>query len=233
MSVDETDTPNQTDTPDETLAELLAGNARHVARADAAAFDAVRDAQHPPAVSVCCSDSRVSQEGMWDVSEPGTLFTVANIGNRATTTVDGERVLDGGVAYPVTFTDTGVVAIVGHTGCGAITAAYDVVQGETDLADLPPGVRQDLGSLVACVERAPVDLDGPTDAVIDRLVEYNVREQVEFVASRTDASVYGFVYDFHHRYGDRDGRTYLVAAGDGDPADAVSTENRDAVRSLL
>ncbi|WP_380680198.1 carbonic anhydrase [Salinigranum sp. GCM10025319] len=224
---------DKTDTPEELLDELLDGNDRHVARADESAFDAVRDAQYPPVVSVCCSDSRVSQEGMWDVSEPGTLFTVANIGNRATTAVDGERVLDGGVAYPVTFTDTGVVAIVGHTGCGAITAAYQVVRGETAPEDLPPGVRADLGSLVTLVEEAPIGFDRPTGNVVDRLVEHNVREQVDFVSDRTDATVYGFVYDLHRRYGDRDGRTYLVASGEGDPADVVSSEHRDAVRSLL
>jgi carbonic anhydrase len=218
---------------EEVLVDLLAGNDRHVARLGEHAFDEIRDAQHPPVVSVCCSDSRVSQEGMWDVSEPGTLFTVTNIGNRATASVDGERVLDGGVAYPVTFTDTGVVAIVGHTGCGAVTAAYDVVRGEIALDELPPGIRDDVEPLVANVESAPVDFDGAKKAVVDRLVEHNVREQVEFVAGRTDAAVYGFVYDFHHRYGDVDGRTYLVATGDGDPAEVVSKEHRDVVRSLF
>jgi carbonic anhydrase len=220
-------------TTEDFLSDLLVGNARHVARIDETTFDGIRDAQRPPAVSVCCSDSRVSQEGMWDVTEPGTLFTVANIGNRATTTVDGERVLDGGVAYPVTFTDTGVIVIVGHTGCGAVTAAFEVARGETTPEDFPPGVRHDVEPLVALVEAAPVDLDGPKDAVVDRLVEYNVREQVDFVSGRTDAAVYGFVYDFHHRYGDVDGRTYLVATGDGDPADVVDSTHRDVVRSLL
>ena len=224
---------NHESTPEHVLAELLAGNDRHVAHVDEADFDEVRDGQHPPVVSVCCSDSRVSQEGMWDITTPGTLFTVANIGNRATTNVDGERVLDGGVAYPVTFTDTGVVVVVGHTSCGAVTAAYDVVQGTTDPGDLPPGVRADVEPLVDVVAGAPVDLDGDRAAVVDRLVEHNVREQVAAVAERTDAAVYGLVYDFHHRYGDADGRTYLVASSDGDPAEAVGEQHRERVRSLL
>jgi carbonic anhydrase len=220
-------------TPERVLTELLAGNDRHVASVDESAFDDVRDGQHPPVVSVCCSDSRVSQEGMWDITTPGTLFTVANIGNRAMTRVDGERVLDGGVAYPVTFTDTGVVAVVGHTSCGAVTAAYDVVRGDTDPEDLPPGVRADVEPLVDVVADAPVDLDGDRAAVVDRLVEHNVREQVAAVAKRTEAAVYGLVYDFHHRYGDADGRTYLVASGEGDPAEAVTGQYRERVRSLL
>lgn len=207
--------------PEEILAALLDGNDRHVSEADEAVFDALGDGQHPPVVSVCCSDSRVPQEGMWDIDKPGTLFTVANIGNRATTRVGGERVLDGGVAYSTTFTDTDVVAIVGHTGCGAITAAYEIVQGETDPPDLSPGVRQDLESLVSLVESAPVDLDGAKRAVVDRLAEYNVCEQVAFVSTQTDAVVYGFVYDFHRRYGDEAGRTYLVASSEDEPDEAV------------
>jgi carbonic anhydrase len=221
------------DSPGEILTALLDGNDRHVAEVDVSAFDAVRDAQHPPVVSVCCSDSRVSQEGMWDIDDPGTMFTVANIGNRATTRVDGQRVLDGGVAYSTAFTDTDVVVIVGHTGCGAITAAYEIVRGETDPPDLSPGVRNDLESLVSLVESAPVDLDGEKSAVVDRLAEYNVSEQVAFVSSQTDATVYGFVYDFHGRYGDEVGRTYLVATGEGSPSEAIDDNHTGFVEPLL
>jgi carbonic anhydrase len=142
-------------------------------------------------------------------------------------------VLDGGVAYPTLYTDTEVVAVVGHTGCGAVTAAYDVARGETERDELPPGVRADLDPLIETVVDAPVALDGEKRAVVDRLVEYNVREQVSFVAGETDAAVYGFVYDIHRRYGDEDGRAYLVAAGDGDPGDVVGDGNGMAVESVL
>jgi carbonic anhydrase len=196
-------------------------------------FSAVEDGQEPAAVSICCSDSRVSQEGMWDVDTPGTLFTVANIGNRATATADGERALDGGVAYPVTPTGTDGIAVAGHTGCGAVTAAYEIVRGETSRDDLPPGVRADVEPLVEVVENAPIDLDDERAAVVDRLVEHNVRDQVAFVSTQTDASVFGFVYDFHGRYGGEDGRTDLVATGDGERVDVVSPDYRGAGRSVL
>ena len=67
---------------DTTLRELLARNARHVESLPPDYFDGVRDGQTPAAVSVCCSDSRVPQERMWDVTEPGWLFTPSTIGNQ-------------------------------------------------------------------------------------------------------------------------------------------------------
>ena len=52
-----------------------------------------------------------------------------------------------------------------------------------------------------------------------------------------DATVYGFVYDFHGVYGDRDGTVYLVNAdGERDPAalrDLVGDAHADHVATLL
>jgi carbonic anhydrase len=49
--------------------------------------------------------------------------------------------------------------------------------------------------------------------------------------------VYGFVYDFHGAYGDRDGAVYLVNAnGERDPAalrDLVGAEHAGSVATLL
>jgi len=101
------------------LANLLDRNDDHVASLSSDALSAHRDGQRPPVVSVCCSDSRVSQEGMWE-ADPGYLFTVGNIGNRVTAAVDGEQMLSGSVAYPLCHTDTGVVAVVAAVGLYAI-----------------------------------------------------------------------------------------------------------------
>lgn len=235
------------------LVELLDRNDEHVASLGPDAFADTRDAQHPPAVSVCCSDSRVSQEGMWPADRPGFLFTAGNIGNRVSDVVDGERVLDGSVAYPLAYTDTELLAIVGHTGCGAIDAALSAAR--TGEYPTEPGIRADVEELVPIVERgladpavAGDDADEPTDAdeatdgagVHDRLVEYNVHEQVA-IARETEETVetevYGFVYDFHGVYGDRDGAVYLVNAdGERDPEalrELVGPERADHVATLL
>ncbi|WP_434521691.1 carbonic anhydrase [Halorubrum sp. AS12] len=275
------------------LSELLDRNDDHVAALAPGAFDRHRDDQRPGVVSVCCSDSRVSQEGMFAVDEPGFLFTSGAIGNSVSALVDGERVLDGSVAYPLRHTHTEVLAVVGHTGCGAVGAA--LAAARTGEFPAEPGVRADVEALLPIVESgladpavvgedgegatddataddvpvddwtadyapvddwtadyAPVDdasggdetaddADGAVaSSVRDRLVEYNVHEQVAFARESeeaADATVYGFVYDLHGVYGDRDGVVYLVNAdGERDPAalrELVGDAHADHVATLL
>jgi carbonic anhydrase len=209
--------------PRETLVDLLARNDRHVESLPADHFASVQESQHPHVVSLCCADSRVPQKGMWDVSEPGWLFTPSNIGNLAWNPTQTD-VVDGNVLYPIEYTDTRMIAVVGHTGCGAVTAAYDAATtGEYPEA---PGIRGLIEPLVSVVERGlsgAVDPDQERAAVIDDLVEYNVREQVAFLAGSDEVpegtTAFGFVYDLHGHYGGPQGRVYLVSVdGDTDPA---------------
>lgn len=225
--------------PAATVADLLERNCAHASALGAGHFDDVQDGQRPAVVSLCCSDSRVSQEGMWDVSEAGWLFTPSNIGNVARDAQESEEV-DGNLLYPVANTGTRTVAVVGHTGCGAVTAAYRaVVDDERPAAD---SIRRRVELLEPVVEAG---LDGPVDPgaanVVDQLVEYNVRRQVDFLHGHpdvpTDATVVGFVYDLHGVYDDERGRTRLVAWDDEtDPAalgDRLEPGDGDAVASLL
>lgn len=225
------------------LFDLLDGNQTHVESLPATYFDEVQDAQHPQAVSICCSDSRVSQEGMWTVDEPGWLFTPSNVGNQAWDRVDGELVVNGNLLYPVEYTGTRAVAVVGHTGCGAVTAAYRAVTG--DGSDHPAGIGKWVDLLAPVVEDGlasdVVDESAADAAVVNQLVEYNVRRQGEFLRDAADvpdeAAVYGFVYDFQDVYGDERGRTYLVDLdGETDVEAMRSTlpdEYAGAVASLL
>ena len=199
-----------------TLEELLERNARHTESLREGSFDPVRADQHPAVVSVCCSDSRVSQEGMWAVDEPGWLFSAGNIGNQVIDRYDDCDVLSGDVLYPIRFTDTKFAVVVGHTGCGAVTAALERARSD-DHDRLPPGIEKRVESLVPIVEDGLADERvAPDDdaGVVNQLVEYNVDRQTEFL--RTDdavpdsETVAGFVYDFQGVYGDVDGRCYLV-----------------------
>ncbi|MFP4632520.1 MAG: carbonic anhydrase [Halobacteriales archaeon] len=195
--------------------ELLDGNDEHVRGLADSWFEHLRDGQRPRAVSMCCSDSRVSQELMWSVDEPGWLFTPSTIGNQVWDRVDGRLVVDGSVLYPMEYAETEVVVVVGHTGCAALTAAFEAVENETEH---PVGVSKWVELLVPVVEDA-LDagvVEGSEEDVVHRLVEHNVDRQVEFLLESDDVSddvsVYGFVYDLHLAYGDVDGRAYLVNA---------------------
>ncbi len=231
------------DGDDELLVELLTGNAVHAEGLPGGYFSDVQDGQEPQVVSICCSDSRVPQERMWNVADPGAVFTPSNIGNQTWDDHEGERIVDGGVLYPIHHAGTEAVAVVGHTGCGAVTAAYEVAMGAEPPG--PLGVDKWVDQLVPVVEAGLesdlVDTDGPDERVINQLVEYNVDYQTQFLRDSSEipdsVTVYGFVYDFQAVYGDEKGRAYLVNLdGETEPdriAESIPAEFESATRSLL
>jgi carbonic anhydrase len=194
------------------LADLLERNADH-AREYRSRFDDVQESQRPEAVTVCCSDSRVLQDRMWNNDEPGHLFTCSTIGNRVVQRTDAGTVVSGDVLYPIAHTDTRTAIVVGHTGCGAVTAAYDDL---TDGLSEPPGIEYCLdlleSQLADGVEALPSDLE--RGEAINRLVEYNVDRQVECLVESDDVpddvDVVGVVYDFQDVYGGRRGEVHVV-----------------------
>jgi carbonic anhydrase len=194
-----------------TLAELLAGNAAHAAEF-ADRFRDVQDAQRPEAVSVCCSDSRVLHDHLWGNDDPGRLFTCSNIGNRVVQRTEGGVVVSGDVLYPVEHTGTDTVVVAGHTGCGAVTATYDALTG--DLSE-QPGIQHCLDLLKPVLEAGVAALpDVGRAAAINRLVEYNVDRQVEFLLESETVpgavEVAGVVYDFQDVYSDRRGAVHVT-----------------------
>lgn len=195
-----------------TFIELLESNDHHANQFESR-FDDVQDSQAPSVVTVCCSDSRVLQDHIWGNDDPGTVFTCGNIGNRVVQRTDSEEVVSGDVLYPVEHTGTETIVVVGHTGCGAVTATYDDL---TDGLSEPAGIEHCIDllkpRLEAGVELLPDDLRRK-DA-INRLVEYNVDGQVEFLLESDDVpedvDVIGVVYDFQDVYSGRRGEVHVV-----------------------
>ena len=103
------------------LQSLKAGNERFVTGnlvpKDTYAEDrkALCEGQHPFAVVLCCSDSRVAPEIIFD-QKLGDLFVIRNAGN-----IIDKHVL-GSIEYAVEHLGTSLVVVMGHSCCGAVTA---------------------------------------------------------------------------------------------------------------
>ena len=195
-----------------TFRRLLESNLDHASRFESR-FDDLQESQRPEAVTVCCSDSRVLQDHVWDNDQPGHIFTCSNIGNRVGQQTDAGHVVSGDVLYPLAHTGTETAVVVGHTGCGAVTATYDALTGA--LSE-PAGIEHCLDllkpHLQAGVAALPPGLSR-TEAV-NRLVEYNVDRQVEVLVDGDDVpdavDVFGVVYDFQDIYSGSRGELHVV-----------------------
>jgi carbonic anhydrase len=114
-------------TPDEARAALEKGNARYVSDPQictmdlAAARTGVAAKQQPWATIVGCADSRVPPELLFGGLGVGELFVARNAGNLVDTAVIGT------VEYGAVVLGSPLIVVLGHSRCGAVAAACDVV----------------------------------------------------------------------------------------------------------
>jgi len=147
-------------TPNDAIERLKQGNARFVSgrvtneRRDLERVRDLSSGQTPYAAILGCADSRVPPEILFDEGF-GDLFTVRVAGNVATP----EEIAS--LEYAAGVLGSTAIVVLGHTACGAVTAAVD--GGEV------PG---QISSLFQHI--APSVPDGAT---IDEAVESNVRYQ--------------------------------------------------------
>jgi len=200
----------------EAVIDILRRNEDHAAEFRSR-FDDVQDIQRPDVVTVCCSDSRVLQDQIWGNVEPGNIFTCANIVNRVVQQTPTGDAVSGDVLYPIEHTGTETAIVLGHTGCGAVTATYQYLTSETEVTDAEsPGIAHCIDILSARlspgIELLSEDLDEA--AAINRLVEYNVDRQVEFLRESDDigddVAIVGAVYDFQDIYSDNRGEAQII-----------------------
>ena len=194
--------------------ELLERNEKHAQNLEG--IKSVQDGQNPDFVTVCCSDSRVLQDHMWSNEQPGEIFTASNIGNRVYQEEDGEKFVSGDMIYPVAHADTDTMIVVGHTGCGAVTATYQHVKGELSYDEEPKGVQRCITLLKSVVEEGVKEIpEGLSEEEeINHLVEFNVDRQVEFLINSDEidenVDVLGVVYDLHNVYSGDHGHTAVI-----------------------
>ncbi|HET9817532.1 MAG TPA: carbonic anhydrase [Rhodanobacteraceae bacterium] len=163
-------TPQNAISPQAALDRLMAGNARYAANKldvkDFASGRAARaKAQHPIASILCCADSRVAPELMFDQA-PGDLFVVRVAGNYLN--LDALASLEYGVAM----LGTPLVMVLGHSNCGAVKAAIEEIQSPKPLPghiwDITDAVRPGIENIVKAGG------DDLLEHAIDANVEYNV-----------------------------------------------------------
>jgi carbonic anhydrase len=135
-------------TPDEALDLLLAGNARYVEGQAAdhdlvARREQVAGEQHPFAVVLSCSDSRVPSELVFDQSL-GDLFVCRVAGNVL------DPMVVGSIEYAVAQFSPLLVVVMGHERCGAVTAAVELA----NVGESPTGnIHAVVDALAAVLER--------------------------------------------------------------------------------
>ena len=116
--------------PYEALKLLREGNARytnmeferpHISKE---ILNELANGQHPFAVIIACSDSRVPLEHIFDAGI-GDLFEIKNAGN----VIDNH--VTGSVEYAVSHLGVKLVIVMGHTSCGGIKTAVEHPKHQT------------------------------------------------------------------------------------------------------
>jgi carbonic anhydrase len=156
-------------TGQEALAELVNGNQRFVNCESKHPHEnpewrqSLLSGQHPFAVIIGCSDSRVPVEIIFDQGL-GDLFVIRVAGN-----VVNEDEL-GSVLYAVEHAGAPLVFVLGHECCGAITAAFAT---QKDRENEPAEIQR----LLSCIDPAIKNID--PDLEFDEKVHQGAVENVK------------------------------------------------------
>jgi carbonic anhydrase len=163
----------------EALDRLKAGNARFAAGRTRHAHEGADWRKHlvadqkPFATVLGCSDSRVPPELVFDQGF-GDLFVIRVAGNVIAPDVVGS------LAYALEHLRTPLVVVLGHQGCGAVTAALDALSDPAH-KEVPA-----IASLLKLIDPAlkGVDMKRPKAERVSAGVEANVRWSVKQLAER-------------------------------------------------
>lgn len=131
-------------TPKEALRKLIAGNDIYLKAnrnpaniSPARRMETARHGQHPYAVVLTCSDSRVPPEHIFSAGI-GDLFVVRTAGN-----VVGDFEI-GTVEYGVLHLGAKIILVMGHSQCGAVAAALEGYDGEGYIEDVVTEIQRGL-----------------------------------------------------------------------------------------
>jgi carbonic anhydrase len=146
-------------------ARYVEGQARHPHQGRERRALTSAQGQHPLAVILGCSDSRVPPAIIFDQGL-GDLFVVRVAGNVAATDEIGS------IEYAVDHLNTPLVVVLGHTQCGAVTA---VLKG----AKLPPNIATLVEPIKPAVAQAKADHPGAApDVLLTAAITDNVWQAI-------------------------------------------------------
>jgi len=177
-------------TPEKVLSILKEGNERFVNgqrlnRDLVRQVDATSDGQHPMAVILACIDSRVGTEMVFDLGL-GDIFSCRVAGNIA-----GTKIL-GSMEFACKVAGAKLIVVLGHTKCGAIKAACDLVESETDPA-VATGLTN-LGALTGPIGEAirmeheiKENRNSSNSAFVDRVATLNVGAVMNYIQANSPA----------------------------------------------
>ena len=127
--------------------------------------------QWPFATILCCSDSRVPPEIVFDAGL-GDLFIVRVAGN----VVDSK--LLGSIEYATLYSTSRLIMVMGHEFCGAVNAAVHLFEHpEINHTD---GINDIVDELMPAVEKIKTE----TDLADEKLVDAAARENVKIVCKK-------------------------------------------------
>lgn len=144
---------------------------------DTAVREKLSTGQHPHTMVLSCADSRVPVEKILD-GQIGDYFVVRSAGNVAETSQIASLEFGAAVLGAKT------LLVLGHTACGAVSAAVDVVQ---ENATLPSKHLTSLAQMITpAVEKTIAGKDLNKPDCISQSTEENVRHQIKVLKESSD-----------------------------------------------
>lgn len=167
-------------TPEEALAELIAGNERFAneksihPHGDIDRVEETAPHQAPFAAVVGCSDSRVPVELLFDQGV-GDIFVIRTAGNN----VNSEMVM-GSVDYAIEHLGVKLLLVLGHGSCGGVTGAISEGEEHGNIGHLLGTIRNDVSEYVGKPDSLDAAIRHHTHIQVERIIAYpHVAEKIE------------------------------------------------------
>lgn len=166
-------------TPQDALNYLKEGNERflnnlRVNRNLLQMVNETSEGQWPFAVILSCIDSRTAAELVFDQGL-GDIFSVRVAGN-----VVNEDVL-GSMEYAVKYAGSKLLVVLGHTKCGAVTAACNKVK-DGNITVLMHKIRPAINKEISTTENR----DGKNSEFVEKVATLNVMHAIDEIRERSE-----------------------------------------------